>query len=481
MEKQLRHSDWIGGFLISILFFAISAANLPGLLGVSETTPILNLANRNSVANTTGSIEFSIPAWTQPVTTVCLILVACYLVLLLPRLNNILAALTSFILLGILLITQEFLLQVSSLMTQLHYPALLLVMGNIYSFSRRLLLTGTLPDSRPDKRDDKIIVKHSRRQQQQALEHGQNQSLTQTGLHPSPLQCDTRKTTTETIGTITMLGRYTIEREIGKGAMGIVYQGKDPKINRTVAIKTLPLEQEFEDSEIAEVKARFFREAETAGCLTHPNIVTIYDVGEDNNLAYIAMEYLKGHDLKRFVRSKRLLPVKNAIQITILAAEALDYAHQQNVIHRDIKPGNIMFIPESATIKITDFGIARITDSSKTKTGIVLGTPSYMSPEQLSAKKTLDGRTDLFSLGVMFYQLLCGELPFTGESMAALMVRIAREPHRDIAAIRPDLIKKIPHINRILNKILEKDPEKRYQTGCELSIDLRSCLKNIKK
>lgn len=171
----------------------------------------------------------------------------------------------------------------------------------------------------------------------------------------------------------------------------------------------------------------------------------------------------------------------DVIQIIVLAAEALHYAHQQNIIHRDIKPGNIMFIPESSTIKITDFGIARITDSNKTKTGIVLGTPSSMSPEQLTGNRNLDGHTDLFSLRVTFYQLLCGELPFAGESMAALMVKIAKDPHRDIAEIHPDLIKNLPAISPILDKMLEINLENRYQTGIEFALALRCCLKNIKK
>jgi len=172
------------------------------------------------------------------------------------------------------------------------------------------------------------------------------------------------------------LGRYTVEKELGKGAMGVVYLGKDPRINRVVAIKTMALSQEFDEDDLEEVKMRFFREAETAGRLTHPNIVTIYDVGEEHDLAYIAMEFLDGHDLVCYTKPDKLLPIKNALQLVILAAEALNYAHQQKVVHRDIKPANLMFIPGASTIKITGFGIARITGSSKTKTGMVLGTPS---------------------------------------------------------------------------------------------------------
>jgi eukaryotic-like serine/threonine-protein kinase len=235
-----------------------------------------------------------------------------------------------------------------------------------------------------------------------------------------------------------MLGRYQIQKELGKGAMGVVYQGIDPKISRVVAIKTMALSQEFEADELEEVKQRFFREAETAGRLNHPNIVTIYDAGEEHDLAYIAMEFLKGHDLNRYTKKDKLLPVKTVLQIIERAADALNYAHTQNVVHRDIKPANIMYEPESGQIKITDFGIARITDSSKTKTGVVLGTPSYMSPEQLSGKK-VDGRSDLFSLGVMLFQMLTGQLPFQADSMATLMYKIANETPPSVLELKPEL------------------------------------------
>jgi serine/threonine-protein kinase len=217
-----------------------------------------------------------------------------------------------------------------------------------------------------------------------------------------------------------MLGRYQVEKELGKGAMGVVYLGKDPKIGRQVAIKTMALSQEFEAEELAEVKDRFFREAETAGRLSHPNIVTIYDTGEEHDLCYIAMELLKGGDLVPYAKGGNLLPVDKVVSIVARAADALGYAHRQGVVHRDIKPANMMYHLETDTLKLADFGIARLTDSSKTKTGMVLGTPSYMSPEQLAGKK-IEGRSDLFSLGVSLYQLLCGQLPFQGESMAQLM------------------------------------------------------------
>ena len=269
-----------------------------------------------------------------------------------------------------------------------------------------------------------------------------------------------------------MLGRYQIEKELGKGAMGVVYLGRDPKINRVVAIKTMALSQEFEADELVEVKERFFREAETAGRLNHPNIVQMYDAGEEHDLAYIAMEFLKGKDLVPYAKQGNLMPLPRVMSIVARVADALSYAHENNVVHRDIKPANIMYEPDSDQVKVTDFGIARITDSSKTKTGMVLGTPSYMSPEQLAGKK-IDGRSDLFSLGVMLYQMSCGKLPFEGDSMAQLMFRIANEPHPDIRGINPDL----PDcLVAIIDRAMTKDPDARYQTGAEFARDIRTCV-----
>lgn len=268
-----------------------------------------------------------------------------------------------------------------------------------------------------------------------------------------------------------MLGRYQVERELGKGAMGVVYCGKDPKIGRVVAIKTMALSQEFEADELQDVKERFFREAETAGRLNHPNIVTIYDAGEEHDLAFIAMEFLTGRDLTPFTKAGTLLPVPKVMEIVAQVAEALDYAHRQNVVHRDIKPANIMYDPDTETLKVTDFGIARITDSSRTKTGLVLGTPSFMSPEQLAGHK-IDGQSDLFSLGVTLFQLASGALPFQADSMTQLMYKIANEPPVDILAVNPTLPSCLV---AIIDRCLAKNKADRFGSGEELAAALRAC------
>ena len=269
-----------------------------------------------------------------------------------------------------------------------------------------------------------------------------------------------------------MLGRYQVEKELGKGAMGVVYLGKDPKIGRVVAIKTMALSLEFEGEELTDARERFFREAEAAGRLQHQNIVTIFDAGEEHDLAYIAMEFLKGRDLVDFCKGGALLPMPKVLSIVARVAEALAYAHKQNVVHRDIKPANIMYEVDSDTVKVTDFGIARITDSSKTKTGLVLGTPSFMSPEQIAGKK-VDGRSDLYSLGVMLFQMLTGVLPFRGDSMAELMYKIANEEAPDIRIVRNEISEQLA---QVVARSLAKRSDQRYQDGDAFASDLRGVI-----
>ncbi len=268
------------------------------------------------------------------------------------------------------------------------------------------------------------------------------------------------------------LGRYMVERRIGRGAMGAVYLGKDPRINRPVAIKAIPIEKEFEDEELKEARVRFFREAESAGRLTHPNIITVYDAGEDKGLAYIAMEYVPGLALKDFTDANRLLAPKRALELAAMTAEGLDYAHKQGVIHRDIKPANLLYNPKEGVLKISDFGVARLTDNNRTKTGIVLGTPMYMSPEQLGAEP-LTGLSDLFSLGVTLYELLTGEVPFKASNIAVLMAKITTEEPAPIAQRRAG----IPaNIDAVLAKAMAKRPEDRFSCGAEMAIALRNCI-----
>lgn len=273
------------------------------------------------------------------------------------------------------------------------------------------------------------------------------------------------------------LGRYQIDSEIGRGAMGMVYLGHDDKIGRTVAIKTMVLSDEFEDDMRDEIRNRFFREAEAAGRLDHPNIVTVYDVGEEQDLAYIAMDYLKGKDLTAYCTPKNLLPVSEIFQIIGSMALALDYAHSQHVVHRDIKPANIIYDKAKRVAKITDFGVACLTDASKTKTGTILGSPYYMSPEQLAGRK-VDGRADLFSLGVTLYQLLTGELPFQGDSIANLMYNIANEKHPDIRRYRSDL----PNcVMNVINKALQKEASARYAGGRQMAASMKRCQEHIRE
>jgi len=265
------------------------------------------------------------------------------------------------------------------------------------------------------------------------------------------------------------LGRYIIEKTLGRGAMATVYLGRDPKINRKVAIKTIALAEEFSSADLEAAKSQFIREAESAGRLNHPNIITIYDTGEDDDVAYLAMEYFKGKALNEFTQPDSLPPPKWVIELTARAAEALHYAHSQGVVHRDIKPANLMYDAATDELKITNFGIARLTDTSRTKTGIILGTPSYMSPEQLAASD-VTGLSDLYSLGIMMYQLLTGTTPFRSDSIPKLMDKIINESHPPISDIRSDLP---ADIDVVLSKIIAKRPEDRYQNGRAMALALR--------
>ena len=470
------------------------------------------------------------PTWGIWATLAALLSVIGYLVAGLPRLSAGKAAVVTLVLFVTLLVVEFGLLAGASKWLQLVFPAALLVIGHLALTTKRFLMTeaGKLKSDEESAETNRMMglahqgqgqldmafdrfrrVSYSdalmdnlsnlaldfeRKRQfnksQAVYEYMATQNKNYKGL---AAKLSRAKNLSETVilggsshpgGTMLldgggvekpMLGRYQVEKELGKGAMGVVYLGKDPKIGRVVAIKTMALSQEFEGEELDDARERFFREAETAGRLQHQNIVTIFDAGEEHDLAFIAMEFLKGKDLADVSKTGQLLPIPKVLSIVARVAEALAYAHKLNVVHRDIKPANIMYDLETDSVKVTDFGIARITDSSKTKTGLVLGTPSFMSPEQIAGKK-VDGRSDLYSLGVMLFQMLAGVLPFRGDSMAELMYKIANEPAPDIRIIRAELPEKLANIIALS---ISKKPETRYQDGDQFAADLRATMGDV--
>jgi serine/threonine-protein kinase len=270
------------------------------------------------------------------------------------------------------------------------------------------------------------------------------------------------------------VGRYQILEELGKGSMGLVYKALDPKINRLLAIKTIRFSDEFDDDVIDEIKERFFREAEIAGRLSHPSIVTIYDVGEDRDLTYMAMELLEGEDLDQFINKENLLPFMKVLDVTAKVADALGFAHTCDVIHRDIKPANIMLLKEGG-VKVTDFGIAKALSSSRTRTGVILGTPNYMSPEQIMGQK-IDARSDIFSLGVLLFQLLTGELPFRGDNLSSLLYQITQVSHPSVREYN----RKVPKAcGQIIDRALAKKPEERFKNAVEMTKVLKLLVAKI--
>ncbi|MBT8136929.1 MAG: CHASE2 domain-containing protein [Gammaproteobacteria bacterium] len=506
----------------------------PSARGVGDTlttpvaeseTPVMVLAN--TISSLLQRDYYTRPAWASNIELIVFGLIALYLIVLLPRMRVGVSALVTALLLAALLGSEFLMLLGEGVWLQMVAPALFLGLGHVVLTIKRSRVTERLRlHSEADSAESNKMLGLAFQGQGQldmafekfrkcpmddgmaevlynlALDYERKRQFNKAGavyghIHQHDpdyrdvgdrLKRSQSMDSTVMLGigsssrppslllsqdgvTNPMLGRYVVEKEIGKGAMGTVYLGRDPKINRVVAIKTIALSEEFDDDELQTAKDRFFREAESAGRLNHPDIVTVYDAGEEHDLAYIAMEFLKGEHLNGHTRPDGLLPTDKVLQIISRAAEALGYAHKEGVVHRDIKPANIMYDPVTDDVKITDFGVARITDSSKTKTGIVLGTPSYMSPEQLSGQ-TVTGRSDLFSLGVTLYQLLTGQLPFRADSMATLMFKITNEAPTPLGVVRPDLPETLAEI---IERVLDKDPDVRFETGAELAVALREC------
>jgi serine/threonine-protein kinase len=274
---------------------------------------------------------------------------------------------------------------------------------------------------------------------------------------------------------INQFGRYQVQEIIGRGAMGTVYKGVDPAIDRPVALKTIRLDTLASPEEMAELVDRLVKEAQAAGRLSHPNIVTIYDVGQEGDLYYIAMEYLQGYTLDKMIQKKSDLNYKIVAKIMIQTCLALSYAHEKGIIHRDIKPANIMIL-DNFDIKVMDFGIARLGGSATmTQTGMAMGTPSYIAPEILQGK-TADRRSDIFSLGVVLYEILTGQKPFKGETISALIYSILNDQPLMPSAIN----EKTPTLfDRIVGKALEKVPEERYQNASEMEVQLKEFLSSF--
>jgi serine/threonine protein kinase len=262
---------------------------------------------------------------------------------------------------------------------------------------------------------------------------------------------------------------HRIEGLLGRGAMGALYRATDLHTGTVRAIKTLALAGEFDGAALAEARDRFLRESEAATRLAHPCIVAINSAGEVHGMAYLAMELLAGSDLERHTRPGHLLPLDRVLHIGACVADALAYAHQRGVVHRDIKPANVMFDIASGQVKVTDFGVARLADATRTRTGVVLGTPSYMAPEQLAGNPA-DGRSDLYALAAMLFQLLSGRLPYEGATMGALLRAVAQGTRLDLQALRPDLP---AGLAALLHQTLSRAPQDRPADGHALSAALR--------
>src|SRR5438067_4666907 len=273
-----------------------------------------------------------------------------------------------------------------------------------------------------------------------------------------------------TMPTVTKAGRYEIVGELGRGAMGVVYKAMDPVIGRTVAVKTIRLSEEGTGLSRPELLTRFQTEARAAGLLTHPNIVVVFDAGEEDGLYYITMELVEGKSLQALLDDGHAFPLPRTLRIMEQTCSALQFAHERNVIHRDIKPANLMLTADD-TVKVTDFGTAKILQfGTVQQTAHVMGTPSYMSPEQVKGR-AVDGRSDIFSLGVMLYEMVTTEKPFPGQNITTVIYKIVNEEPVPPRQIDPSIH---PGISAVVMKALAKEPDQRYQNCREMLEDLRN-------
>lgn len=268
---------------------------------------------------------------------------------------------------------------------------------------------------------------------------------------------------------------FRLQQQLGRGATATVYRAIDERNQSVVALKLLALADDWPDDLLDEAKLRLLREADAAGSLAHPDIVEIREAGEHEGQVYLAMEYVEGVNLATHATEGRMLPPRLVCEMCARVADALYFAHQRGVIHRDIKPANIVFDQKNRRVRVMDFGVARLENSRATRTGVILGSPSYMAPEQLDARP-VTAQSDLFSLGVTLFQLLTGMLPFRSDSIPGLMQKISAEPHPPLRVIRPDLP---AALGAIIDRALEKDSDLRYRGGAEMAQALRDCAREI--
>jgi CHASE2 domain-containing sensor protein/tRNA A-37 threonylcarbamoyl transferase component Bud32 len=468
-HKVFRNQIQTSLFRDKIVIVGPTSSELTGrfVTPISRSLPGVEVV-ANSVANILNQQFFSRPPWIPFTEFAALILSGLFLTFSLPRLGAATGAVATLVLFLGYCAAGVSLFYYSHVLLRITPTISLLTLGYLLVTLMHLLST--------KKSKGKVDA------EEKATDFGELVEAVPEPLHTNssrafgPLEGDPRHSGTQFFdtGARPTLGRYELVGEIGRGSIGVVYKGQDPKLHRTVAVKALRL-SEFDDDRVEEVKDLFFREAESAGTLTHPYIVTIYDCGKEKDLAYIVMEYVEGEDLGQYIATGHLLSIRDTLDIVARVADALEYAHAKNIVHKDIKPANIMRIKGGNEVKVTDFGLARFTRSSKTKTGMVLGTPFYMSPEQVSGKK-VDGRSDIFSLAVVLFEMLTGQKPFTEDDIASLMLRLVNEKHPSPRAINP----KIPRVvEDILGKALEKDVGKRYQRAAHLALHLKQVVARI--
>jgi CHASE2 domain-containing sensor protein/tRNA A-37 threonylcarbamoyl transferase component Bud32 len=465
--KVFKNQVQTGLFRDKIVIVGFTAAHLGDrfITPVSESLPGIEII-ANCVADILNEDFFLRPSWTPLAEVALIILFGFFITIGLPRLRIGVGIGITLGLLAGYCVGGGVLFSISNIYLRVMPPLFLLIVGPMLVLSTRLWMTGR--EERAQTQDGIYRERGESRgwmgEAEPTVALGPS-----TGMGPRAVKGPRGDAAGRAA-----LGRYELLEEIGRGTMGVVYKGRDPKIGRTVAIKTVDL-SEFDEEALVEIKERFFREAESVGLLSHPNIVSIYDCGEENHLAYMAMEYLDGEALGRYTKKEHLLPLRDTLEIISRVADALEYAHRKNVVHRDIKPANVVRIKDTHQVKVTDFGIARIVTSSKTKTGVVLGTPYYMSPEQVSGKK-VDGRSDIFSLGVMLFEMLTGQKPFTGEDVTSLMFKIARERHPSPRTLNP----RTPRVVEwIIDRALEKDLENRYQSAGQMASHLKKLVARI--